>query len=133
MVLASKLCRSDNQFWWCSVFSVKVCTILQYWSSFFLKYLEAFKDLGKGESVSHSVMSDFLWPHGLLPARVLCPWNFPGKNTGVGNHSPLQGIVWTRDQNGSSSLQAGSLTSETKYCYLLERMQYCFFLGLGIN
>ena len=24
--------------------------------------------------------------HGLKPARLLCPWNFPGKNTGVGCH-----------------------------------------------
>ena len=25
-----------------------------------------------------------LWPHGLQSARLLCPWDFPGKNTGVG-------------------------------------------------
>ena len=25
-------------------------------------------------------------PHGLQPTRLLCPWNFPGKNTGVGRH-----------------------------------------------
>ena len=25
-----------------------------------------------------------LWPHGLYPARLLCPWDSPGKNTGVG-------------------------------------------------
>ena len=31
--------------------------------------------------LSHSVMSNPLWPHGLLPARFLHPWNFPGKNT----------------------------------------------------
>ena len=24
-----------------------------------------------------------LWPQGLQPTRLLCPWNFPGKNTGV--------------------------------------------------
>ena len=22
-----------------------------------------------------------LWPHGLQPSRLLCPWDFPGKNT----------------------------------------------------
>ena len=27
-----------------------------------------------------------LWPRGLQPARLLCPWNFLGKNTGVGCH-----------------------------------------------
>ena len=28
-------------------------------------------------------MSDSLWPHGLYPARLLCPWDSTGKNTGV--------------------------------------------------
>ena len=31
-------------------------------------------------------MSNSLWPHGLQPARLLCPWDFPGKNSGVGCH-----------------------------------------------
>ena len=33
-----------------------------------------------------SVVSDSLWPHGLQPTRLFYPWNFPGKNTGVGCH-----------------------------------------------
>ena len=33
-----------------------------------------------------------LRPHGLKPARLLCPWDFPGKNTGVGSPFLLQGI-----------------------------------------
>ena len=37
-------------------------------------------------------MSDSLWPHGLQPTSLLCPWGFPGENTGVGSHSLLQGI-----------------------------------------
>ena len=40
----------------------------------------------------HSVVSDSLRPHGPQPARLLCPWNSPGKNTGVGSHSFLQEI-----------------------------------------
>ena len=32
-----------------------------------------------------------LGPHGLLPARLLCPWDFAGKNTRVGCHFLLQG------------------------------------------
>jgi len=42
------------------------------------------------------VMNSFqtlLWPCGLSPIRLLCPWNFPGKNTGVGCHCLLQGIL----------------------------------------
>ena len=31
-------------------------------------------------------MSDSLWPHRLQPARLLHPWDFLGKNTGVGCH-----------------------------------------------
>ena len=42
--------------------------------------------------LSCSVISNSLQPHGLEPARLLCPWNFPGKNTGVGCHFLLQGI-----------------------------------------
>ena len=37
-----------------------------------------------------------LQPHGLLPARLLCPWNFPGTNTGVGCHSLLQEVFLTQ-------------------------------------
>ena len=32
-----------------------------------------------------------LQPHELWPARLLCPWDFPGKNTAVGWHSLPQG------------------------------------------
>ena len=32
-----------------------------------------------------------LRPHGLEPTRLLCPWDFPGKNIGVGCHFLLQG------------------------------------------
>ena len=38
---------------------------------------------------SHSVMSDSYRPHGLQPTRLLHPWDFPGKSTGVGCHCLL--------------------------------------------
>ena len=31
-----------------------------------------------------SVVFDSFQPHRLEPTRLLCPWNAPGKNTGVG-------------------------------------------------
>ena len=46
-----------------------------------------------------SVMSDSLQPHGLWPTRLLCPWDFPGKNTGLGCHSFLQRIFPTQGLN----------------------------------
>ena len=36
--------------------------------------------------VSCSAVSDSLRPHGLQPARLLRPWDFPAKNIGVGCH-----------------------------------------------
>ena len=38
---------------------------------------------------SPSVMSDSQRPHGLQPTRLLHPWDFPGKSTGVGCHCLL--------------------------------------------
>ena len=42
--------------------------------------------------LGQSVVSDSLWPQGLYLARLLCPWDFPPKNTGVGCHFLFQGI-----------------------------------------
>ena len=39
---------------------------------------------------SHSVVSNSLRPHGLQPTRLLRPWDFPDKSTGVGCHCLLQ-------------------------------------------
>ena len=46
-----------------------------------------------------SVVSDSLWPHELSPTRLLSPWNFSGKSTGVGCHFLLQGIFLTQGSN----------------------------------
>ena len=46
-------------------------------------------------------MSDSLGPHGLEPTRLLCPWDSPGMNTGVGCHALLQGIFPTQGSNPS--------------------------------
>ena len=40
-----------------------------------------------------------LWSHRLKPAKLLCPWNVPGKNTGVGCHFVLQEIFPTQGSN----------------------------------
>ena len=39
---------------------------------------------------SFSVMSHSSRPHGLRPTRLLRPWDFPGKGTGVGCHCLLR-------------------------------------------
>ena len=48
---------------------------------------------------SRSVMSDSSQPYGLQPTRLLRPWDFPGKSTGVGCHCPvviLMGWAWVK-------------------------------------
>ena len=42
-----------------------------------------------------------LWPHGLWPARLLCPWDFLSKNTGLVCHFLPQGTFLTQESNRS--------------------------------
>ena len=49
--------------------------------------------------ISHLVMSNSFWPHGLFPTRLLSPWDSPGKNTGVDSHSLFWGTFPTQGLN----------------------------------
>ena len=62
------------------------------------KYLLIFNDISSVQ-FSCSVVSDSLRPHELQHARLLCLWNSPGQNTGVGNHSLLQENFPTQGSN----------------------------------
>ena len=44
-------------------------------------------------------MSNSLQPYELQPSRFLCPWDSPGKNTGMGCHALLRGIFLTQGSN----------------------------------
>ena len=62
---------------------------------------------------SCSVVSDFLWPHGLYPARLLCPWGFSRQEYWCGLPCPPPGDLpnpWIEPR--SPTLQAHSLPSE---------------------
>ena len=59
-----------------------------------------------------SARSNSLWLHGLQPAKLLCPWDFPGKNTGVGCHFLLQGIFSTQGSNQRLLHWSGFFTTE---------------------
>ena len=48
----------------------------------------------------------------LQPTRLLCPWNFPGKNTGVGSFFLLQGIFPIQGLNPDLWVKENSLPSE---------------------
>ena len=45
---------------------------------------------------SRSVVSDSLRPHGLQHTRLLHPWDFPGKSTGVGCHCLVH--IWMHSE-----------------------------------
>ena len=56
-------------------------------------YIALLSNLLLSVSVSRLVGHDYLRPHRLQPTRLLCPWDFPGKSTGVGCHCLLQGVA----------------------------------------
>ena len=63
-------------------------------------------------------MSDSLRPHGLQPTRLLRPWDFPGKSTGVGVPLPSPGDLPDPGiEPRSPALQADALPSELKGPY----------------
>ena len=79
-------------------------------------------------------MSNSLRPYGVQSARLLCPWDFPGKNTGVGCHYLLQGIFPTEGSNPCLLCllhwQVGSLPVElSPGRYVSTCLSQSFFLG----
>ena len=51
------------------------------------------------------------WPafHGLWPASLLCPWNFPGKNTGMGCRYLLERIFPIQGSDPGLQQLAGTI------------------------
>ena len=46
-----------------------------------------------------SVVFNSFWPYGLYPARLLCPWDAPGRNTRVSCRALLQEFFPTQELN----------------------------------
>ena len=82
-----------------------------------------------------------MWPHGLQPARLLCPWDSLGKSTEVDCNAILQGIFPTQGSNRSPALQADPLplshegsprsecdSSNVKHTNLTSWNSMCFLL-----
>ena len=89
----------DQNIWACGLWLSSVVLLAEVLS---------FSNRHTGWSVSRSVMPDSWRLHGLEPTRLLCPWNFPGKNNRVGCHSLLQGIFLTQGLNPYSCIVADS-------------------------
>ena len=60
--------------------------------------------------LSRTVMSDSLRPRGLQPTRLLCPFDSPGRNIGVGCHALSRGSSQPRDGSQVSSIAGGFFT-----------------------
>ena len=63
---------------------------------------------------SRSVMSDLQRPHGLQPSRLLHPWEFPGKSTGVGCHCLLLTLYYAHT-NHWTKLRRAETKSKKKF------------------
>ena len=55
-------------------------------------------NLSTNQKVKMLVAQSFLTlqPHGLYSTRLLCPWDSPGKDIGMGCYSLLRGIFLTQ-------------------------------------
>ena len=91
--------------------------------------------------LSWSVTLTLLRLHGLWPARLLCPWDSPGQNTGVGCHFLLQGIFPTQGWNpGLLPWQRGFFTTEPPgkpalicdnlHDFVVDKMNVIFYIRL---
>ena len=84
---------------------------------------------------SRSVVSDSQRPHGLQPTRLLCPWDFPGKITGVGCHCLLRAYCyWYINKLNSHTIFQGPsenyLTNNIIYfrgCYWFQKYILNFY------
>ena len=88
---------------------------LEVWSDFLLSSLKK----KKKKETKFKVQSEVLAAQSCLtlcdlmdckPARLLCPWDFPGKTTGMGRNFLLQGIFTTMDQSQVSCTAGGFYT-----------------------
>ena len=105
------LCTPGINFTWHDVspFYMLLDFICQYFVQDFCLYIHEKFVVSLLSHVQHFAA------HGLQPCRLLCPWDFPGKNTGVGCLFLLQGIFLTQGWNSSLvHWQADSLLLSTR-------------------
>ena len=84
----------------------------------------------RSQSISRSAVSNSLLPPGLLPTRLLCPWDSPGKITGVGCYSLLQGMFLTQ---GTPLVKNLNLTADFAQQVSLKYISLCQSIFGAIN
>ena len=63
--------------------------------------------------------------YGLWPAKLLCSWDFPGKNTWVDCHAHLQGLFLTQGSNPVSCVSCSAGGFFTTEPQRLNPVSYC--------
>ena len=78
-------------------------------------------------------MSDSYRPHGLQPTRLLRPWDFPVKSTGVGCHCLLRLFPLYSVKQNNPSIKHLSLLQHEKHSHLESDLKYtdCQMVYLG--
>ena len=87
-------------------------------------------------TLSHSVVSDSLWPYGLYPGSLSCSWDSPAKNTGVDCHSLFQGIFLIQDRTQVSCIAGRFITVWTTWkahYFLLVNIHRWWFPGGSVS
>ena len=83
---------------------------------------------------SRSVVSDSSWPHGLQPTRLLCPWDFPGKSTGVGCHCLLRMYsAYKLNKQGDKAALTYSFSYLEPVCCSMSSSNCCFLTCIQIS
>ena len=92
----------------------------------------------ESENFSCSVVFNSLLPYGLQPSRLHCPWDSPGKNTGVGCYSLLHYVFLTQESNLGLLHCQKTLYCAIRKAHLMKGIIYkylyynlCFHGGLG--
>ena len=90
----------DRGAWWAASMRSQSWTWLKWLRTYvgWKKHEEIL--LKSGDVCAQALLSCLtLWPHGPSPARLLCSWDFPGKNIGGGCHFLFQGIFLIQGLN----------------------------------
>ena len=77
----------------------------------------------ESEKSESEVLSDYLQHHGLQLTRLLCPWDFPSKSTGVGCHFLLH----------HSSLETTYYRNNLSICQHVKRLKQCDVIYIYMN
>ena len=113
----------DRGAWWATIHAVTKSQTGLKWLSVHTLYVfcnflflirhficEVYPCWWKWKCWSRSRVQLFVTPWTVVPTRPRCPWDFPGKNTWVGSHSLLHGIIPTRDWTHVSCIADGFCT-----------------------